>query len=104
MAKIRYYFLETIIVNRIKIKLQKSHFCQKYKIFLEGDGGVMSHELGHKKCSIKVSVMFCYLDGKNGPLSRFADVESDLGNFSKYRGIQQQPNIQLVFHKCWRKK
>ncbi len=70
----------------------------------EGDSGEMSYDLGHKKCRIKVFVMCCYLDGKNGSLSRFADVEPGLGNFSKYRCIQQQqPNIQSVFHKRWRK-
>ncbi len=41
----------------------------------EGDGSVMSYNLGPKKCRIKVFVMFCYLDGKNGSLSHFADVE-----------------------------
>ncbi len=70
----------------------------------EGDGGVMSHDLECKKCRIKVFVMFCYRDGKNGSLSHFADVGPGLGNFSKYRGMQQQPNIQSEFHKRWRKK
>ncbi len=80
-------------------------FCTVFKGGgYEGDGRVMSHNLGHEKCRIKVFVMFCYLGGKNGSLSRFEIVEPGLGNFSKYRGIQQQPNIQSVFHKCWRKK
>ncbi len=70
----------------------------------EGDSGVMSYDLGHKKCRIKVFVMFYYLDGKNGSLFRFADVKPYLGNLSKYRGIQQEPNIQSVFHKRWRKQ
>ncbi len=64
---------------------------------------VMSHYLGHKKSRIEVFVMFCYLNGKNGSLFRFADVAPGLGNFSKYRGIQQQPNIQSVFHRHWRR-
>ncbi len=70
----------------------------------KGDNDVMSLDLRHKKCRIKVFVMFCYLDGKNGSLSRFAYMEPSLGNLSKYRGVQQQPNIQSVFHKRWRKK
>ncbi len=41
----------------------------------------MSHDLGHKKCKIKVFVMFCYLDRKNGSLSHFAEVKPGLGNF-----------------------
>ncbi len=69
-----------------------------------GYGGVMSHGLEHKKYRIKVFVKFCYVDGGNGSLSRFVNVESGLGNFSKYTVMQQQPNIQSVFHKRWRKK
>ncbi len=48
----------------------------------EIDGGVMSHDLTHKKCRINVFVMFCYLDGTNGSLSCFADVKPVLGTLA----------------------
>ncbi len=49
-----------------------------------------------KSCRIKVFVIFCYLDGRNGSLSHFANAEAGHGNFSEYTGLQQQPNIQSV--------
>ncbi len=70
----------------------------------EGDGGVMSHDLRHKKCRIKVFLMFCYVNERNGSLSCFTDVEPGLGNFSQYSGVQQQPNIWSVFYERWRIK
>ncbi len=39
----------------------------------EGYDGVMSHSLEHEKCRIKVFVKFCYADGRNASLSRFAN-------------------------------
>ncbi len=68
---------------------QLTTFALCWRVGYEGDGGVMSHVLGLKKCRIKVFVMFCYLNGKNWSLSRFADVGPGLANFNKYRGIQQ---------------
>ncbi len=59
----------------------------------EGNVGVMIHSFGHKKCRIKVFVMFCYLDGRYESLSHYANVEPRPGNFSKYTGVQQLPNI-----------
>ncbi len=57
-----------------------------------------------KSCRIKVFVVFCYLDGRSGLLSHFADVEASVGNFSKYVAMQQQPNVQSMCHKRRRKK
>ncbi len=70
-------------------------FLHCFKVWgCEGDGRVMS----------QVFVVFCYVDGRSGSQSRFADMKAGLGNFSKYSVMQQQPNVQSVFHKCQRKK
>ncbi len=57
---------------------------------------IMSHGLGHKNCRVKIFVMFCHLDGRDGSLSCFPDVEPGLSNFSKYIAMQQQPNIRTI--------
>ncbi len=56
----------------------------------------MSHDLGHKKCRMKVFVMFCYVDGKNGLLFRFADMEPSLGNFSKLEAYSSSQ----IYNQC----
>ncbi len=54
----------------------------------EDDGGVMNHDLGHKKLQNQVFVVFYYLEGRNGSLSHFAGMEAGVGNFSKYTAMQ----------------
>ncbi len=62
----------------------------------EGYGGAISHGHGHKKCRVKVFVIFCCVDGRNGSQSRFVDVEPVLGTLAS----TQSCSSSQIYSQC----